>query len=291
MAKRFAVPFAATGDKQTIPDATDPNGAVSYPEGWGSDYQLPDDDPSYRPVGRPEMNGVLNDITGAIAEIQQNGVAVWVQPAGIIPPYPINALVRYNDRVWLNSVANNSAIPSSANGWTDVFGNGFVPTGSVMMFAMVNAPTGYLVCDGSAINRTTYAALFAAIGTTYGAGNGTTTFNLPDMRAMFPRGLDGGRGRDPGRAMGSSQDPANMAHTHTITVASGGSHNHTLTIPRDLVSGTPQDDAVLGDQIEQGTSTLTTSTGGAHSHTASASSSGATEARPYNVALQFCIKF
>lgn len=66
-------------------------------------------------------------------------------------------------------------------------------------------PTGWLKRNGAAVSRTTYAALFAAIGTTYGAGNGTTTFNVPDGRAEFDRGLDDGRGIDVGRALGTAQ--------------------------------------------------------------------------------------
>jgi hypothetical protein len=64
-----------------------------------------------------------------------------------------------------------------------------VPSGAIMDFAMNAAPTGWLACDGAAISRTTYAALFAAIGTTWGAGDGSTTFNLPDMRGYFRRGV------------------------------------------------------------------------------------------------------
>jgi len=62
------------------------------------------------------------------------------------------------------------------------------PAGALIGFAGATAPAGYKLCDGSAVSRTTYATLFAVIGITYGAGDGTTTFNLPDMRGVFPRG-------------------------------------------------------------------------------------------------------
>ena len=65
-----------------------------------------------------------------------------------------------------------------------------VPTGAVMPFAGANAPTGWLLCDGSAVPRTTYAALFAVIGTTYGSGDGASTFNLPDLRGRVAAGVD-----------------------------------------------------------------------------------------------------
>lgn len=83
-----------------------------------------------------------------------------------------------------------------------------IPAGSMMQRAVVTTPSGWLKCNGQAVSRTTYARLFAAIGTTFGAGNGTTTFTLPDMRGEFARGLDEGRGVDPGRTLGSFQDCA-----------------------------------------------------------------------------------
>lgn len=65
-----------------------------------------------------------------------------------------------------------------------------LPVGSVTLFAGLSAPTGYLLCDGSAISRTRYSALFNAIGTAYGAGDGSTTFNLPSFKSKVPVGLD-----------------------------------------------------------------------------------------------------
>jgi len=70
----------------------------------------------------------------------------------------------------------------------DVNVSGTVPSGGIIPFAGTSAPTGFLMCDGSAVSRTTYAALYSIIGTTYGSGDGSTTFNLPDMRGAFPRG-------------------------------------------------------------------------------------------------------
>jgi microcystin-dependent protein len=80
-----------------------------------------------------------------------------------------------------------------------------IPAGSVIYVAMNTAPTGFLKANGAAVSRTTFAALFAAIGTTFGAGDGSTTFNVPDIRGEFMRGWDDGRGIDSGRAFGSFQ--------------------------------------------------------------------------------------
>jgi phage-related tail fiber protein len=80
-----------------------------------------------------------------------------------------------------------------------------LPAGSVIHVAMSTAPTGYLKANGAAISRSVYGELFAAIGTTYGTGDGSTTFNLPDLRGEFIRGWDDGRGVDSARVLGSFQ--------------------------------------------------------------------------------------
>ncbi|WP_426205089.1 phage tail protein [Pseudomonas sp. TWP3-1] len=100
-------------------------------------------------------------------------------------------------------------------------------TGMVATFSMNSPPAGWLACNGAAVSRTAFAGLFARIATLYGAGDGATTFNLPDMRGLFPRGWDDGRGLDPGRAFGSYQDMMIHSHAHTASAAAVGDHAHT----------------------------------------------------------------
>jgi microcystin-dependent protein len=109
-----------------------------------------------------------------------------------------------------------------------------VPTGSVFPTALSAAPDGYLLCDGSAVSRTTYAALFAAIGTTYGTGDGSTTFNVPDLIGRVVAGVDALATRLP-----SAGTPAatSGAATHTLTVAELPAHDHGISA--DQVSNTP----------------------------------------------------
>ena len=97
-----------------------------------------------------------------------------------------------------------------------------VPTGAVFHFAMLNAPEGYLVCDGSDVSREDYADLFTAIGTTFGAGNGVTTFNLPDLAGEFIRGHNASAdtGPDAGRTFGTRQVDAVSEHNHWFSVSS-----------------------------------------------------------------------
>lgn len=88
------------------------------------------------------------------------------------------------------------------------------PSGAMMAYGGATAPPGYLLCDGSAVSRTLYNHLFATLGTTYGAGDGSTTFNLPDLRQRFPLGkADSGTGSDLGATGGT------IDHTHAVTPA------------------------------------------------------------------------
>lgn len=89
-----------------------------------------------------------------------------------------------------------------------------LPAGEVIFFAGSGAPAGYLKANGAAISRSSYARLFGAIGTLYGAGDGVSTFNIPDMRGMFPRALDDGRGIDADRFIGTMQADGIKEHQH-----------------------------------------------------------------------------
>jgi len=92
--------------------------------------------------------------------------------------------------------------------------NSGTPTGAIVMWPVNSVPAGWVECEGQDLNRTgTYANLFAAIGTTYGAGS-ASTFRVPDFRGMFPRGWSNGAGTDPGRALGTVQQGQIEAHKH-----------------------------------------------------------------------------
>lgn len=90
------------------------------------------------------------------------------------------------------------------------------PTGSIEMFGGANAPSGWLICDGSAVSRTTYASLFSIIGTTYGTGDGSTTFNLPNFKGKVPVGLDA-NDTDFDTLGETGGNKALQKHTHTYS--------------------------------------------------------------------------
>ena len=163
---------------------------------------------------------------------------------------------------------------------------GMIPSGAVLYFAGRTAPTGWLKANGAAVSRTTYATLFAAIGTTYGAGDGRSTFNLPDLRAEFLRGWDDGRGIDSGRAFGSAQGDAIRNITGSID---SGSHQGRQLFDEATATGAL---AISRQQWKSWTADI--SDGGnipaAFDFDASRVVPTAAENRPRNIALLACIK-
>ena len=136
--------------------------------------------------------------------------------------------------------------------------------GAVCAFAMGHPPAGWLKCNGAAVSRTAYADLFSIIGTHYGAGDGHSTFNLPDLRGEFIRGIDEGRGADPNRAFGSWQSDEIRSHNHFIQF--------------DGVAAGRRGAAEGAIHSGSGKPYYTDHTGG-------------NETRPRNVALLYCIKY
>lgn len=107
-----------------------------------------------------------------------------------------------------------------------------MPVGSVLAYAGSSAPVGFLLCDGTAVSRSKYAALFKAISTTYGVGDGSTTFNLPDLRGRVPVGVDGAAAR---MASNDALGNASGAERVTLLEAESGLRNHSHFL--DQVTG------------------------------------------------------
>lgn len=154
--------------------------------------------------------------------------------------------------------------------------------GTVIWRASRNVPTGWLECNGQAVSRTTYAALFAEIGTTFGEGDASTTFNVPDLIGRFVRGHNpADTGLDPSRDFGSAQDDAFQGHQHGYQAnnrTTGGSSGHALTVPGDGGGSTRNDvnaDAGILNPIDD---------------TVNGVPRTANETRPVNIALMPIIK-
>lgn len=159
------------------------------------------------------------------------------------------------------------------------------PPGMIMAFGAASAPTGFLICDGTAVSRTTYASLFAVIGTTWGSGNGSTTFNLPDLRGVFLRGLDSNKGYDASRTFGSYQADGYPSHSHTIT---DPGHTHSYTAG-GAATGFVSAGAVAVS-LSSPTSSTTSPVRVTGITATDAGGGSAAETRPKNVAVIYCIK-
>jgi microcystin-dependent protein len=136
-----------------------------------------------------------------------------------------------------------------------------------MVFAMNSAPAGWLAANGSNVSRTLYAALFAAIGTTYGSGNGSTTFTLPDLRGYFVRGSGTNSDGAASGGFGDKQADSFADHNHTINAGQQNSSSSGCGVDNTFQKA---GDYACGLGI----------TG----------SSGGTETRPKNIAMLYCIK-
>lgn len=171
-----------------------------------------------------------------------------------------------------------------------------LPAGIIQAYGGTSVPTGWLLCDGSAVSRTTYSDLHTAIGEAFGSGDGSTTFNVPDLRGQFLRGTDnmgtGASGRDPdtgtrsamnsggntGNNVGSVQTDEFGSHNH-----GGGNHTHTAEMQGN--SGTPPfSEFAVGDNTDFPADQTTNSSG------TIINTQGGNETRPTNAYVNFIIK-
>lgn len=112
----YKTPFAATGDKEALATADQPDGKVSLQAGWTPDYELPNDDPNYRPVGRAEMNGILGEVTEGLGEMQLRGFALWQAIDG---GWPVGAQVMFGETVYRSDIDSNATTPGAPGAnWT-----------------------------------------------------------------------------------------------------------------------------------------------------------------------------
>ena len=232
------------------------------------------------------------DFTGTVdsaGDIVMGGTGALKLPNGTTAQRPTAATgqIRFNSTTTEFEGYNGSAWGGLASG---------VPTGTILAHAANTPPTGFLECNGSNISRSTYATLFSTISTTFGVGDGSSTFALPDLRGQFIRGWANTGSTDASRAFGSTQTDQNKNHTHTTdsTSLTGGI--------RKISEGFGAGGSATGvfTKTQDGTNSITGSSStspvggvdfdGTHTHTIS-SSGGGTEARPTNLALMYIIKF
>ncbi|MCW3789173.1 tail fiber protein [Plebeiibacterium sediminum] len=181
-----------------------------------------------------------------------------------------------------------------------------VPPGSIMPFAGSSVPEGWLLCDGSEVDRDTYSKLFAAIGTAWGYGNMSSTFNLPELRGQFLRGVSGDSNYDPdkgsrtaynggnsGNKVGSYQGSQFASHNHAASSSNAGNHRHTsydyywYDAGSDDDYGTPTGDGTG----ERRSTSRNTAYAGEHNHNITVNDTGGNETRPRNAYVNYIIKY
>ena len=189
-----------------------------------------------------------------------------------------------------------------------------VPIGSVHQFAGSVAPDGYFICDGSELSRNLYTQLFSVIGTTYGVGDGSTTFNLPNLKGNVAVGYDatktyantlGQTGGEKEHVLTVSEMPS---HNHTGTTDSAGLHNHGITDPGhthsyfnqpnsvSIINGLDAgaDNANVGQTTGSSTTGITINNAGTHVHTFTTNNTGGDQPhnnlQPYLV-MNYIIKY
>jgi len=177
-------------------------------------------------------------------------------------------------------VWGNSAVPPVQS---------ITPTGAIMAFAYSLPESGWLLCDGRAVSRSTYAALFGAIATYYGTGDGSTTFNIPDLRGYFIRGF--GTNSD-GTASGTFGAKTGFATARPTTGLTGttnstGSHRHGIQI--SFTASGAGYSYESGNSINENPGAYTLFDG-THSHTVAIDGGGDAETRPKNIAFPYYIK-
>ena len=139
--------------------------------------------------------------------------------------------------------------------------SGIVASGDVKMFAGASIASGWLACDGALVSRSTYSALFTAIGTAWGAGDGSSTFALPDLRGRAPIGVGTGASLT-GRALAATGG----AETHTLSTAELAAHTHLQFTYNGGASNIGVGHAAVNQAANQGQNTSSTGGGGAHNN-------------------------
>jgi microcystin-dependent protein len=223
------------------------------------------------------LNDVANALTGSIAadgqtpitgnmNLNNNRIINLTDPTNAQD----GATKSYTDSAISTAVAAGLATVSS------------VITGSIQLWPTASAPTGYLLCNGSAVSRTTYAGLFTAIGTTFGSGDGSTTFNLPNYADRFPIGI--GTIAATVGTTGGTKDAIVVSHTHTATVTDPG-HFHSVN-----AGGTASNSLNSGGTVNLAGSNTGTKTTGITVANSTEGSSGTNQNLPPYLGISFIIK-
>jgi hypothetical protein len=210
-----------------------------------------------------KMNNIIDETTFTSDAIQ--GTTLQVVSPGKLA---VSAGGITSNELATNAVTSNAILDGAVT--QAKTSNMLIPAGAIMPFAMNGAPTGWLAADGAAVSRSTYATLFAAIATTYGVGDGSTTFNVPDLRGYFVRGTGTNSDGTVSGTFAAKQADSVGSHTHPNTVTQG---------ELGIGSGGYRYDGFQDSGDKEFKANFS-----------SPSNTGTTETRPKNIAMFYCIK-
>lgn len=189
-------------------------------------------------------------------------------------------------------IVDNDGAPTTKK----VLADAFMPVGTVIHTACTTAPNGFLACDGAAVSRTTYADLFSAIGTTYGAGDGSTTFTLPDLRGLFVRGAGAhgtmtkaAGGAFDGGSVGATSNDQMQGHRHFQGFGSSGGDGARFGRKSGLGSITSYYDYDAG--VGSGSMTDAAYTSLPEDDASNGTPRTGNETKPASISLLYCIKY
>jgi len=218
-------------------------------------------------VARIEDNGTFNVVTGKLA-INATAITSTAAELNLLDggtSVGSSITIADTDGVVVNDGGTMKSVPASD------FKEYIMPTGAVLPYAGSSAPTGFLLCYGQAISRSTYADLFSAISTTYGTGDGSSTFNVPDLRGRVAAGQDDMGGSSANRLTdqtgglnGDTLGDTGGSETHTLTTAQMPAHTHTVAAQQQ-VSGDSTNRGGSG-QLGAAATITSSSTGGDGAH-------------------------
>jgi len=218
-------------------------------------------------VARIEDNGTFNVVTGKLA-INATAITSTAAELNLLDggtSVGSSITIADTDGVVVNDAGTMKSVPASD------FKEYIMPSGVVMPYAGSSAPTGFLLCDGSAISRSTYSDLFSAISTTYGTGDGSSTFNVPDLRGRVVAGQDDMGGSSANRLTdqtgglnGDTLGDTGGSETHTLSTAQMPAHTHTVAAQQQ-VGGDSTNRGGSG-QLGAAATITSSSTGGDSAH-------------------------
>lgn len=207
----------AAGSPTFTKDIEEIQSLDAWLKGWGQAV-IGDSRPALE-----DMNSVLHVAFHQLCYLLQQGIPEWDEDT----IYFANSFVQVDGQIYSSLTNDNQGNSPASNPshWSTGIGAQNAPArevGEIADFGMLTPPSGWLVCDGSAVSRTTYSALFAKIDTTWGVGNGTTTFNLPNLKGRTRVGYDNSQTEFDtiGKLIG--------AKTHTLTIPEMPSHDHVV---------------------------------------------------------------